>query len=386
METGKRKVCFVITSKIHYSRNRRVLEALRDHPHIELQIVVGGSAVLEKFGLVEPEMKEHGFSVDAHCYMILDGGAPVTMAKSAGVGLMELSSIFENLKPDIVLVRGDRFEVLSAAIAGAYMNIPVAHIEGGDVTGSIDESVRHAITKLAHIHFPSNAVSAERLIRMGELPEYVFTVGSPELEVVKDSTASFSEELINRLGVGDVIDLDKDFIMAMQHPVTSEAEGARKQVEETLHAVSALGVPTLWFWPNADAGSDLLSKGIRAFREHHNPKHIRFLKYIPSEQFYALLARASCLVGNSSAGFKESALLGVPVVNVGTRQQGRYGVHDGHIVDVPYERTRILEVLTEQIAHGKYEPNTFLYKEGTAQTIADTLARVPLYTQKMFKD
>lgn len=385
---SKRKICFVITSKIHYSRNKLVLMALRDHPGIALQIVVGGAALLDKFGVVEPDLAADGFSVDARCYMILEGTAPVAMAKSAGVGLMEMATIFENLKPDIVLVRGDRYETLPVAIAAAYMNISVAHIEGGDVTGSIDESVRHAVSKLAHIHFPTNDDSAARLIRMGERPDHIFNVGSPELEVVANADeAVVSEELVNYLGVGEAIDLDEDFIMVMQHPVTTEAADARSQITETLHAVAELGVPALWFWPNADAGSDDVSKGIRTFREQHDPAHIRFLKYLPADQFYALLKKAKCLVGNSSAGLKEAALLGTPVVNIGTRQHGRYEGHlSSHVAQTSYDRAEIKAAIEAQLVHGPYGPDTYLYREGAAERIADTLATIELYTQKTFAD
>ncbi len=387
MSAAPRKICFVITSKIHYSRNKRVLEALRSHPNLKLQIVVGGSALLERFGLVEPEMEKDGFHADARCFIMLDGGTPATMAKSAGIALMEMATIFEQLAPDVVVVRGDRSEVLSVAMAAAYMNITVAHIEGGDITGSIDESVRHAITKLAHIHFPTNETSAARIVRMGELPEQVFTVGSPELEVVAEGGTLPSEELINYLGVGDAINLDAPFVMVMQHPVTSETEDAQVQITETLHAVRELNTPALWFWPNADAGSDAVSKGIRTFREQGGAEHIRFLKYLPADQFYGLLSRAACLVGNSSAGFKEAAFLGTPVVNIGSRQQRRYDDHPyAHMMHVSHSREAIASAITAQLTHGPYPADRFLYREGTGRTIAGTLATIKLFTQKTFQD
>lgn len=381
----KRKVCFVITSKIHYSRNKLVLHALKKHPDIELQIVLGGAALLERFGVVEPELVADGFSVNARFHMTLEGTSPMSMAKSAGIGLMEIPTIFENLKPDIVLVRGDRYEVLSVAMAAAYMNIPVAHIEGGDVTGSIDESVRHAITKLAHIHFPTNNESAARIIRMGEKKDYVHVVGSPEIQVVAESNFNVSEAFVNNLGVGDVVQLNKQFIIVMQHPVTTEAVEAGVQVQETLEAINDLGIPAIWFWPNVDAGSDAISKRIRVFREQQQPAHIRFLRYLPSDQFYGLLKASACLVGNSSSGFKEAAFLGVPVVNIGTRQNNRYGEHSAlHIMNVEYERAEIRAAVERQLAHGAYAPDPFLYRERTAETIVHILATCSLYTQKSF--
>lgn len=380
-----RKVCFVITSKIHYSRNKRVLQSLRQHPSIELQIVLGGAALLERFGAVESEVISDGFNVSAKFHMTLEGTSPMLMAKSAGVGLLEVAGIFEHLKPDVVLVRGDRYEVLSVAIAAAYMNIPVAHIEGGDVTGSIDESVRHAITKLAHIHFPTNDESARRIIQMGERREYVHVVGSPEIQVVAENNFHVSDDFVNSLGVGDVININQPFIVVMQHPVTTEVDDAGMQVQETLEAVNGLGVPAIWFWPNVDAGSDAISKRIRQFREQMNPKNIRFLRYLPSDEFYALLKKSACLVGNSSSGFKEAAFLGVPVVNIGTRQNERYGKHlSSHIKHVGYDRIDIQNAIRQQVDHGAYTSDNFLYREGTAESISDILATSPLYIQKKF--
>lgn len=383
----KRKVCFVITSKIHYSRNKRVLEALKYHRSIQLQIVLGGAALLERVGQVAPEMEADGFTIDAKCHMTLEESSPHGMAMSAGVGLLEISSVFDRLAPDIVVVRGDRYEMLPVAIAAAYMNIPIAHIEGGDVTGSIDESVRHAITKLSHIHFATNDESAGRIIQMGERSEYVFNFGSPELEVVSENQFEISAELVNDLGVGDIMELDKQFIIAMQHPVTTESDTSQHQINETLHALNDLQIPVVWFWPNVDAGSDGISKGIRLFREHNQPRHMRFLRYLPSNKFYGLLKQAACLVGNSSSGFKESALLGTPVVNIGSRQNNRYGSESGdHIVNVEYDRAQIAEAVRSQLTHGRYTPNTFLFRSETAKNIADTLANISLYTQKTFVD
>ncbi len=381
---SKRKVCAVLTSKIHYARNKYVLEMLKAHQGIELQIVLTGSALVEKYGLVEPLMVADGFTIDATCPMPLESDAPSAMAKASGVELSCIASVFERLLPDVVLVRGDRFEVLPVALASAYMNIPVAHIEGGDVSGTIDESVRHAITKLAHIHFPTNEESAGRIVRMGERPEYVFTVGSPELEVVTLSVSVDDAVVRESIGVPQ-FDFSKEFILVMQHPVTTEVSEARMQIEETLFAVQHLGIPALWFWPNMDAGGDALSEGIREFQKTHDTTHMHFLKYIPAEHFYTLLKKASCLVGNSSAGLKEAALLGTPVVNIGTRQVSRYaGQVLSHISDAPTERGAIETAIQEQVTHGRYAPNTFLFREGTARTIAEILATVELYTQKKF--
>lgn len=384
MENQKRKICTIITSNIHYGRSKLILEEIRRRNGLELQIIVGASAILPTYGNVLSLMEQDGFKYNAKITMTLEGGNSVAMAKTAGIGITEFATAFENLNPDVVLVRADRYEVLSAAIAAAYLNIPVAHLEGGDVTGTIDESVRHAITKLAHIHFATNEDSMKRILRMGEKPDYVFNVGCPELEFVAQNNFTISSELINRIGVGDIVNINEPYIMAMQHPVTTEVGQNRAHIEETLWAVKEGGLSTIWFWPNIDAGTDEISKGIRVFREKINPKNIRFIKYLSPENFIALLRGSSCLVGNSSAGIKECSFLGVPVVNIGTRQQGR--MRGPNVIDVGYNREEIKGAIKKQLANGKSPPSHIYYKEGVAKTIVDVLENIQLYIQKRFND
>ncbi len=380
----KRKICFIITSNIHYSRSKLILKEMKKRDDIELQIIVGASAILNFYGDVLSLLKRDGFKYNAKVTMTLEGGNSVAMAKTAGVGITEFAGAFDNLEPDLVVVRGDRYEVMSAALAAAYLNIPVAHIEGGDVTGTIDESVRHAVTKLSHIHFTTNEESRKRVIRMGENSDYVYNFGAPDLEFVAKNNFEVDSDFINFIGVGDMIDLDKKFLIVMQHPVTSEVGKNRKNIEETLQAVYKFNIPTIWFWPNIDAGTDETSKGIRTFREIHKPKKIRFIKYLPPEQFIGLLKKTACLVGNSSAGIKECSFLGIPVVNIGTRQQGR--MRADNVTDVNYDRDEIMEAIKNQLVKGRYKVSTIYYKPGTAKKMVEVLAQVKLYTQKRFID
>lgn len=380
----KRKICFVITSKIHYGRSKTILEALQARDDVELQIVVGGSAILPNYGDVLSLMKKDGFPWNERITMNLEGGDPVAMAKTTGLGIIEFTTAFDNLDPDVVVVRGDRFEVLAATIAAAYLNIPVAHIEGGDVTGSIDESVRHSITKLSHIHFVTNEESRKRVLRMGEHPKYIFNYGAPELDFVVRNKFTVTNEYINRIGVGDVVNIEKPYIIVMQHPVTTEFGKNRKHIEETLHAVHELGVPAIWFWPNIDAGTDEVSKGIRVFRERKDPKHIRFIKYLSPEEFIGLLKKSVCLIGNSSAGIKECSILGTPVVNIGNRQHGR--IKGEHIIDTPHKKNHIKLAIQKQLEVKRYKPQKTYHKKGTGEKIAHKLATIPLYQQKRFYD
>ena len=380
----KRKICFIITSKIHHSRSLLLLEELRARDDVDLQIVVGASAILPEYGDVIPLLEKDGYKIDARITMTFAGGSPVAMAKTTGMGIAEFSTVFENLQPDLVVVRGDRYEVLSAAIAASYLNIPVAHIEGGDVTGTIDESVRHAVTKLSHIHFATNEESKNRILKMGENPSYVFNFGCPGLEIVARNSYEASNDLINFLGVGDVIDIHKPYLMVMQHPVTSEIGKNKDYVNETLHAVHEINIPTIWFWPNIDAGTDETSKGIRTFREKFNLHKMRFIKYLPPDEFIGLLKKTICLVGNSSTGIKECSILGTPAVNIGTRQNKR--MRGENVIDVNYNKQNIIDAINKHMNIGRYKSSNIYHQEGTSKKITDILANIDLYTQKYFID
>lgn len=378
-----RRICVVITARPSYSRVRSVLEAIRAHPDLELQLVVAASALLSRYGAAERTILDEGFAIDRRVYMIMEGENLVTSAKSTGIGLAELATVFDDLAPDVVVTIADRFETMATAVAASYLNIPLAHIQGGEVTGSIDEKVRHAVTKLADLHFVASEPARERVLRLGERPETVFTTGCPSIDVVRAALeapdASF-DVFARYTGVGPVFDLSGGYIVVMQHPVTTEYGASRRHVEETLHAVASLGVPTLWFWPNVDAGADGTSAGIRAFREIHAPPRVHFFKNTAPEDFIRILDRAECLVGNSSAGIRECAYLGLPVVNVGSRQAGRD--RGGNVIDVDYDRGAIAAAVTAARDRGRLAPDPLYGEGGAGERIAALLADVPLAVDK----
>lgn len=379
-----RKVCVVIGSRANYGSIKSVMRAVRAHPELSLQIVVGASALLDRFGSVVDVIERDGFVPDARVNMIVEGETPVTMAKSTGLGLLELPTLFELLKPDVVVTVGDRFETMATAVAGAYMNIPLAHTMGGEVTGTIDESIRHAITKLAHVHFPANQQAAERIVRLGEDPASVHVVGCPRMDLVADVTSNGGAELdaewLEREGVGGHLRIDQPFLLVSQHPVTTEYGQAEHQINETLAALEQLAMPAIMLWPNVDAGSEDIARGMRKFREHRHLDFIRFYKNFPVETYLRLMNGAACLIGNSSSSIREGAFLGTPAVNIGTRQDGRE--RGPNVADVPYDRDAIVEAVRRQLAHGRYAP-AYIYGDGTAGVkIADVLARAPLRVQK----
>jgi UDP-hydrolysing UDP-N-acetyl-D-glucosamine 2-epimerase len=382
--TGVRKVCVFIGSRANYSSIKSVMRAVADHPDLQLQLIVGASALLDRFGSVVDIIQDDGFTPDARVTMIVEGETPATMAKSTGLGLLELPTLFDMLKPDVVVSVGDRFETMSTAIAAAYMNIPVAHTMGGEISGTIDESIRHAVTKLSHVHFPANAAAAERIIRMGEHPDTVHTVGCPRIDLVSEiahATGGIPHaEWLTREGVGAHIDPSKPFLLVNQHPVTTEYGHGKEQIWETLEALDELKMPTMMLWPNVDAGSEDIASGMRTFREKRAPEYIRFYKNFPIETYIRLMLSCACAVGNSSAPIREGAFLGVPAVNIGTRQLGRD--RGPNVIDAGHDRREIAAAIKRQVAHGRYTAD-HLYGDGKAGgRIADLLARVPLRVQK----
>ena len=328
-------------------------------------------------------MVKDGFQVAAQVYTVLEGENLTSMVKTTGLGLLELATVFDNLRPDVVVTIADRYETIATAIAAAYMNIPVAHVQGGEVTGSIDEKVRHSVTKLADVHLVSTAKAAERVIKMGEEPSAVFVTGCPSIDLaaeILEQPALDFDPFIKYGGVGSMFGLSKGYVVVMQHPVTTEYEEARRQIMETLRAVQKLDMPALVFWPNVDAGSDGTSKGIRMFREHTNIPHMHFFKNMMPADFLRLLYNSHCLIGNSSVGIRECSYLGVPVVNIGSRQAGRE--RGANVLDVDYDCEQILEAAKYHLAKGRFSEN-HLYGDGRAGAkIADLLAKVPLTISK----
>ena len=383
----KRKICFIITSFIHYSRNFLILRELNKRTDVELHVVIAGAAVVAKYTSRDADIRKllvaDGCSRVHELHFNLEGDGHIVKAKTTGLGILEFSTIFNDIKPDIVVVRGDRFEVLSATIAATYLNITVAHIEGGDLSGTLDESVRHAITKFAHIHFVTNEPARKRVVRMGEKKSYVFYFGSPDIEVV-DNLGKRSQNLgiFLRHGSGASIDIKQPFLMVMYHPVASEVESLTKQTEMLLGVVDKLGLPTVWFWPNFDVGAEEISHVLRSFDDTNQGHRIHFMRYLSPQDFIPLLSKASCLVGNSSAGIKECSYLGTPVVNIGSRQSNR--LRTKNVIDVSHKAEAIKKAIATQLKKGKYEPSRFYFMKNTSKNIATTLATVSLYTQKKF--
>lgn len=373
---SKRKVCVVVASRANYGRIKAVLQAIREHSELELQLIVGASALLERYGKAIDIIRADGFEPNATVFLVLEGETPGTMAKSTGLGIMELATAFDNLKPDIVLTVADRYETMATAVAASYMNIPLAHTQGGEVTGSIDESVRHAITKLAHLHFPTTELSRERLLKMGEDPARVFVTGCPSIDAIANIDLTLTSDTLTRTGVGAPIDPASRFLLVLQHPVTTEYTESAEQIEATIEVVRRLRRPTVWLWPNVDAGSDAISKRLRHFRETDRPDYVHFYRNFSVENYARVMNASGCIVGNTSSSLREGAFLGAPAVNIGTRQNNRE--RGPNVMDVPNDADAIEQAVRRQLANGRYL-RSCLYGDGkAAPRIAGHLASVAL--------
>jgi len=375
----KRKICVVVTARPSYSRIKTVLTAIQNHPKLELQLVIAGSALLDRYGNAVDFIEKDGFPIAAKVFMVLEGENPTTMAKTTGLGVMELTNVLFNLKPDAVITIADRFETIATSIAAAYQNIPLVHIQGGEVTGSIDEKVRHANTKLADLHLVSSEDARERVIKLGENPACVINTGCPSIDLAREITENpeLDFDPIKKYGgVGVKLNWKSGYIVVMQHPVTTEYSESKAHIQETLNAVNQLNYPAFWFWPNVDAGSDGTSNRIRAFRELEQPQNMHFFKNMEPLDFLRLLKNAKALVGNSSAGIRECSYLGTPVINIGNRQHRRMRAEN--VIDVNHDQAEIYRAVKSAISTDHFKSSDIYGNGNSGEKIANLLAEVEL--------
>ena len=349
----KKKICVVINSRANYARIKSLLLEIKKSKFLNLQLILGASALVERFGNLEKIITKDKFKIDYKIYYMVEGNSLSTMAKSTGLAIVELSNIFLNERPDIVLTIADRFETIATAISASYMNIPLIHTQGGEITGSIDESVRHAVTKFANLHFPATHEAKKNLIRLGENKKNIFMTGCPSIDlaksVLKKETAINIDQIIsNNNGVGSINISNYNYIVVLQHPVTTDYKNTRKNILKTISAIKKLNLPTVWLWPNIDAGNDIISKELRKFREFDKKKNILFIKNLSPENFLKLILKSKCLVGNSSVGIREASFLGVAAVNIGDRQSGRQ--HAKNVVFSNYNTDEIVKKIKYQMS------------------------------------
>lgn len=367
-----RTILFVTERRADYSRFKPIIDRIIQDPDLDYYLIVTGIHLLERHGKTIDYIEKDGIKISSVIPMFEedheDTGAE--MARAAGRVLEKITYELERLKPDIVLTGFDIGANFATAVAAAHMNIPVGHVQGGEVSGSIDESLRHALSKFAHFHFPANDDAAGRLIRMGENEKYIFTVGCPSLDALLHAPKIPESELEEKTG----LDFSKPFVIVIQHTVTTEAEEVPEQMRTTLHAVKESGVQALLLYPNNDAGSQAIIKEIEGTNIHR-------MRTLSIQEYGNLLRHARALVGNSSSGIHETASFHVPTVNIGDRQVGR--LRPQNVIDVPSDKTRIKEAiekaLSDEVFLKKVRTCENPYGDGkSAERIVKVLKEIPL--------
>jgi len=339
----KRKILVITERRADFSKFKQILEEISKSKKLEYFLVVTGSHLLQEHGLTINEIKKEKFKISSYFSMYRknrkDFGSEMTRA--LGTSIIELSSIIEKLKPDIILAGFDIGANLAGAIVGSHMNILVAHVEGGDVTGTIDESIRHAITNFSHLHFTSNEHATKRLIKMGENPNFIFTVGSPVL----DSISKIKPIRISVLEKKYGLNFQEPFVVVLQHTVTTELDNVNENLLKTIKAIKELNIQAIIIRGNADAGSQKMLKILK------NSKII-YYPTIPFNEFINILKKSSALIGNSSSGIIEAPFLHIPTINIGTRQQGRIKAES--IIDVNYDKIQIKKAIHKILNDKKF--------------------------------
>jgi len=372
-----RKIAYISGTRADYGLMSDLLKFLDNDPQLSVEVIATGMHLQEEFGNTVEEIKSDGFKTkEINCTFKNDD-------KSATVDfiscfLKQLNNYFSQIRPDIILTIGDRPEVLTAAIVGSYLSIPVAHLHGGDISSTADEHARHAISKLAHIHFPATQESANRLVKMGEKKDTVITAGAPGLTFLNNSDYILSrQEIQQQLD----IHLEKDYLLVLQHSVSQEVSEAENDITTTLEALSETGYQSIVIYPNSDAGGRQIIEVIQRYSKH--PK-INSFPNINRRLFLSLMKHASIYLGNSSSGIIEAPALGTPVINIGTRQDGRQTY--GKVITVDYDKKHIVTAIKQLMNEKNDEAfkNPYL-TYNTLEIVRDTLLNINLDTNLLQK-
>lgn len=372
-------IAICLTSRGNYARTGTILHALEDNPDMDLDIIVGGASVVRKYGTLTEMLKADGLEVTNTFHNVIEGGKPISAAKTTGLSMMEFANELNSLDPDAVITIADRYETMAVTLAASYLNIPVLHTQGGELTGSIDDKVRHATTKMADYHFVSTERSKQILKCLGEEPQRVFDVGCPSIDLAKDihnhgdKTYDPQHEYD---GVGSNVDVTDDYLVIQYHPVPTDYQSQYEKTWEVIEAVDNLSLPVFWFWPNMDAGTDQVSKAIREYRNRRQPDNVKFYINLRPRDYLTVVSNSACLVGNSSVGIRECSYLGQPSVNIGERQM--YRERAENVTDVSCRTEDIQDGIEAQLTSEAY-PRSTLYGDGTAgEQICDLISNLEI--------
>lgn len=342
------KIVCSITARPSFSRIETILDGLSKRKDVDLKILCSGSALADEYGRIYDIIKSKGFLCEA-VETLKHGDTPSSVCGTTAETIRGVSEYLTREKPDFLITIADRFETIGAAIAASYSNVSTIHFQGGELTGNIDEKVRHAVTKLSDFHFVSNSQAARRLTRMGENPLNIFNYGCPSIDLVanrQEININILEKHINTAGVGDKLNLKDEYLVMLLHPETEEVGENINNITSLLNVLEILKIPVVIFWPNLDLDSAEISGILRRFRENNTSIKKRFIKNLESDYFLQLIKNSKCFVGNSSAGLREAGYLAVPVVNIGDRQRGRD--RGENVIDVDWRQSDIVKAIKTQ--------------------------------------
>ena len=375
-----RTIAVVTGSRGEWGYVRPVLRLIERDPGLDYRIIATNMHMLPAFGMSVHEIERDGFHVDERLFMTFDGYTAATMAKSLGCLLMELPTALQRIKPDMILLAGDRGEQLMGAIAGLHLGIPVAHIQAGELSGNVDGVVRHSITKLAHIHFAANEEFAERVRRMGEHEFRIFVTGAPLVDELASGSFTGEQELRTKYRLKE----NERLILTVQHPLTEEEAQAGDQVDETINALTEINWPTIFIYPNGDAGSELIRSRLVKLKR----PHIRLFRNLPRQDYLGLMKIADVVVGNSSSGIMEAPTFGKPAVNIGRRQSGR--PQAANVINTDNCKDEIVTAVRtatspEFVARARSVRNP--YGDGTAsQKIVNVMKNIEINRRLLYKE
>ncbi len=381
----KIKICFVIVNRANYGRVRILLKKLNKNPKFKLQLILCSSTVLYKYGNINEVIRKDGLKPNFKIHSNFEGENLISMTKSAGHLISDLTTCFENLNSDMIVTIGDRFETIATATSAAYLNKYLVHIQGGELSGSIDESIRHAVTKFAHLHLAATNKSRKNIIQMGENPKNVFNVGCPSIDEISKINFNKKVNLLDKSyggGTGNLVDLRKKYLICLVHPNTKNYKDNEKLINNVVNSLIKLKMQCIFLWPNIDAGSNFISKKLRSLQQKlKKDLKINFYKNFKNDDYYRLLKNSSCLVGNSSSGIRESSYLGVPVVNIGDRQQ--YRERGKNVLDVNNDEKAILRAIKIQ-SYKKFQSQKIYGDGNSSKKIIKILEKVKIDINKKF--
>lgn len=365
----KRRICYVTGTRADFAPMRQLLLRARADERIDLGICVTGIHLSAFYGNTVREIEDTRIRISARIPVELQSTDGPAMARAISQQLAGMTDLFERERPDLVLLMGDRGEMLAGAIAAIHQNIPLAHVHGGERSGTVDEPVRHSISKLSHYHFAATDMARERLIRMGEVPDHIFVTGAPGLDDLKTLEPVGREELCRSVS----LDSCRPVALIVYHPVVQTATTGQAEVEDILQAVIDVGCQAICLTPNSDAGGNAIRSGIARFSEN---KELHVATHLDRHRYLSWLRAANVMVGNSSSGIIEAASFGLPVLNIGDRQHGRE--RNDNTTEVPPEYLAIRKALTDALAGGRF-PIRNRYGDGQAgERIVELLATLPI--------